>query len=86
MLTLPVIRTISGSIQQKDGSIKEVRVIRYSLACGSYGHALSLKGAKPVWDIHVKNCKVCRKEYGFNDEPIANGNNASNGRSLIYTH
>lgn len=85
MLVLSVIETMPATILQKDGSIKEVRIIKYSLACGSYGHALTLKGAKPVFDIHVKNCKVCRKEYDFNDESTTDGSGNTNGRSLVYS-
>ncbi len=79
-----MIKTVPATIQQKDGSIKEVRIIRYDLPCGSYGYALSLRGAKPVWEIHVKNCKVCRKEYNYSDESTTDGSN--NGRSLVYSH
>lgn len=89
MITLaPVIKTVPATVLQKDGFIAEVRVIKYDLACGSYGRALSLRRAKTVWEIHVKNCKVCREEYGYDDEDATdrNGDHNGNGRSLTYIH
>jgi len=79
-----MIKTIPATIQLRDGSVKEVRVIEYSLPCGSIGHSMTLKTGKPVWEIHVKNCRICREEYGYGEVPT-NGNN-NGARSLIYLH
>ena len=75
-----MIKTISATIRLKNGSIKQIRVVEYSLACGSVGHSMTLKTGKPVWEIHVKNCRTCREEYGYG-EVSTDGSN--NGRSLI---
>ena len=80
-----MIKTRSATILQSDGSIETVRVIRYDLPCGSVGHALSLRRAKKVWEIHVKNCPVCKEH--FTDVRCRQvTTDGSDARSLVYVH